>query len=375
LATTLQKQLRTLQGNDDISVATNNAGELTVTSASGKAISGITLTPQTYADNLDGAAKAINASNQGYTAKVVNDGSTSRLVVTGANGSTQGFDITTNNTNLSFTPPLANPQASDPKLIQEAADAKLVVDGITYTRNTNSITDILPGVTLDLRYPSTTNSPSTIALTRDTSSLKTKISALVTAYNDLNNIVKETTNPKSTLDTYGATLVGNSTVRMVMSQIRSSFFSISSTPGGDYKTLSQLGLNLDLTGVLNLDETKLDTALQGNVDDISKMFTGGFNNLSKYAKLPAGVAGDTIRKLGQLLDPTGPLVAQSNNAETENTKYKDQLSQLDKRMGVLLARYQKQFAAMDSLVGSSNSQRTSLKTTFDGMMSMYTNKN
>ena len=365
LATSLQKQLRTLQGDDDISVVADNSGQLSVTSASGKTITGITLTPQTYDDNLDGAAKAINASNQGYTAKVVNDGSFSKLVITGANGSGQGFSITTNNANLSFaTPPL-----------QEAADASLVVDGIEYTRNSNSITDILPGVTLDLRYPSTTNNPSTIALTRDTSTLKANLAGLVTAYNDLNNIIKETTNPKSTLEIYGATLVGNNTVRLVLSQIRSSFFSISSTPGGNYKTLNQIGFSLDQTGVLNLDESKLDAALQGNVDDISKMFTGGFNNLSKYAKLPAGLAGDTIRKLGKLLEPTGPLVTQTNNAESENTKYRAQLSQLEKRMAVLLARYQKQFAAMDSLVGSANSQRASLKTTFDGMMSMYTNKN
>jgi flagellar capping protein FliD len=43
-------------------------------------------------------------------------------------------------------------------------------------------------------------------------------------------------------------------------------------------------------------------------------------------------------------------------------------------MDALLARYTKQFAAMDTLVGQINTQKTSLKSTFDGMMAAYTNK-
>ena len=54
--------------------------------------------------------------------------------------------------------------------------------------------------------------------------------------------------------------------------------------------------------------------------------------------------------------------------------YADALAALKSRMDDMLARYTKQFSAMESLVGSINSQKTSLKSTFDGMMSMYTNK-
>ena len=81
-----------------------------------------------------------------------------------------------------------------------------------------------------------------------------------------------------------------------------------------------------------------------------------------------------MRKLTNLLAPTGVLLTKSENANTENTKYKERLTKLQLRMDALLARYQKQFAAMDSLVGSVNSQKTSLKSTFEGMMATYTNK-
>jgi flagellar hook-associated protein 2 len=90
--------------------------------------------------------------------------------------------------------------------------------------------------------------------------------------------------------------------------------------------------------------------------------------------LPAGIAGDAVRKLTNFLAPTGVLLTKSENANTENTKYRERLTKLQLRMDALLARYQKQFAAMDSMVGSVNSQKTSLKSTFDGMMATYTNK-
>jgi flagellar hook-associated protein 2 len=197
---------------------------------------------------------------------------------------------------------------------------------------------------------------------------------VVTAYNDFNNIVNETTNPKSTLGTYGATLVGDSTVKMVRQQIRSLLFSNSTTPGKSISSLSQVGYSLDIHGVLTLDATKLDTALQNNFDDVTKLFTGGYNNLSTYSTLSAGYAGDAVKKLTTMLSNTGPLVTKTNNANTQSDGYKKQLTALQTRMDALLARYQKQFASMDSLVGKTNSQKTSLKATFDGMMATYTGK-
>jgi len=74
------------------------------------------------------------------------------------------------------------------------------------------------------------------------------------------------------------------------------------------------------------------------------------------------------------LGPTGSLATKTNNSNTESDKYRARLVTLQLRMDALLARYQKQFASMDSLVGSVNSQKTSLKATFDGMMATYTNK-
>jgi flagellar capping protein FliD len=68
------------------------------------------------------------------------------------------------------------------------------------------------------------------------------------------------------------------------------------------------------------------------------------------------------------------LTAQSTNLNAKISEYKKQLDKLDIRMTDLLARYNKQFAAMESMVGQSKSLQTSLKSTFEGMMATYTNK-
>jgi len=104
------------------------------------------------------------------------------------------------------------------------------------------------------------------------------------------------------------------------------------------------------------------------------LVTGNRENQTKYSVLPSGTAGEAVKKLTALLDISGPLTAQSNNLTTKITEYKKQLADLDTRMTALLARYNKQFAAMESMVGQSKSLQTNLKSTFDGMMSVYTNK-
>jgi flagellar hook-associated protein 2 len=365
LASNLQSQLRTLDGSTDITV-TYSGTDLKVVSASGRAVTGITLAKKTYADTPAGLVSAINASNRGFKAQLINDGGSAspyKVIITGATGATEGFSMaSTSATDLGFTTAAG----------YVASDAQVTVDGISYKRKTNTITDIVTGLTLDLKATSAT--AASVVVTRDVADIKNKLKALVVAYNDFNDIANQTTNPKSTLETYGATLVGDSTVRMVRQQIRTMIFSQSSTPGASIKSLGDMGYSLNEKGVLSLDEAKLDKVLASNFDDVTKVLTGGYNKLSTYSTAPAGIAGDAFKKLTNLLASSGPLMTKSENANTENTRYQSQLAKLQLRMDALLARYQKQFASMDSLVGSVNSQKTSLKSTFDGMMAAYTNK-
>jgi len=326
-------------------------------------------------DTPQDVVNAINAANQGVTAQLINTGDGTdkpyQIVLTGATGLAGAFSLSTNFGSGNGASNLVFDEANTAN--QKPQNAEVVIDGILVKRSTNTISDAVAGLTLQLRKP-TTGSTS-INLTRDTSAITAKFNTLVTNYNDAMSMFGVVTDPKSTVDTYGATLVGDSTARSVKQQLRGLFQGTSTTPGTSVSAFWQLGIKIDEKGVMSLDSTKLENALQTNFADVVKTMTGNLNGISIYNTQSSGFAGDAYKKLSKLIGPTGPMVTQTNNADTQNSKYQQDLAKLDTRMQALLARYTKQFAAMDSLVGSVNTQKSSLKSTFDGMMAAYTNKN
>lgn len=324
----------------------------------------------------EGVVSAINGANLGVKASMVNTGTSAapayQIVLTGTGGASGAFTVNATQTDgTSALSGIGVNFGSTP--LQTASDAEVKVNGVTYKRSTNAITDVIAGATINLKGQSSTED--TVGLTRDTTALQAKFEKVVTAYNDAQSLFKEVTNPKSTLDTYGATLVGDATIRSVASRLRSVFMGTSSTPGSSVNQLWQMGITFDATGVMKLDSTKLDTALTSNFDDVVKSLTGNYDDLSKYSPSRAGFFGDATYKITGWTSPTGVLATQSDSVTKQTSGYKESLTNLDTRMQALLARYNKQFASMQSFVGSANAQKTSLKSTFDGMMSIYTNKN
>jgi flagellar hook-associated protein 2 len=359
----------------------NNNGVVTLTSTTHNAADIATPTGTQFSNTIAVAATAttpagivaaINTANLGISAQLVNTGNIAtpyRIMVTGATGASNAFSLTSLKsgggevTDVSFG-----------KKLQSAVDATFNVNGMDMTSSKNTVTDAIAGATLNFTATTTTNVPANLVFSRDTSSISTKLNALVTAYNDANTMLGVVSDPKSTVETYGATLVGNSIVGSVRSQMRQLISSNSSTPAGGLSALRDIGFSIDQKGVLSLDKTKLENSLKNNFDNVVTLVTGNQENQSKFSLTPSGVAGEAAKKLTALLDTTAPLTTQSSNLTTKINEYKRQLDKLDTRMTDLLARYNKQFAAMESMVGQSKSLQTSLKSTFDGMMATYTNK-
>ena len=350
---------------------TNNAAD--IASPTGTQFSN-TIAVAATATTPAGIVAAINSANLGITAQLVNTGNIAtpyRIMVTGASGASNAFSLTSLKagagsgevTGISFG-----------KILQSSQDATFNVNGMAMTSSKNTVTDAIAGTTLNFNSITTAGVPANLVFARDTSSISTKLNALVTAYNDANTMLGVVSDPKSTVETYGATLVGNSMVGSVRSQMRQLISGNSTTPAGGLTALRDIGFNIDQKGVLSLDKTKLDSALKNNFDNVVTLVTGNRENQSKFSVLPSGVAGEAVKKLTALLETTAPLTTQSTNLTTKISEYKKQLDKLDIRMTDLLARYNKQFATMESMVGQSKSLQTSLKSTFDGMMATYTNK-
>ena len=358
----------------------NSNGVLTLTSTSNNASDIATPTSTQFSNSIAvsadattpaGIVAAINSSNLGVTAQLINTGNATapyRMMVTGGSGAGNAFALTSAKTGGGEVTGV-----SFGKQLQAAQNASFNVDGMAMTSSKNTVTDAIAGTTLSFTNTTTAGIPASVNFSRDTSSVSSKLDALVTAYNDANTMLGVVSDPKSTVPDYGATLVGNSIVNTVRNQMRQLITGNSTTPSGGLTALRDIGFSIDQTGVLSIDKTKLDSTLQTKFDNVVTLVTGNRENQTKYSVLPSGTAGEAVKKLTALLDISGPLTAQSNNLTTKITEYKKQLADLDTRMTALLARYNKQFAAMESMVGQSKSLQTNLKSTFDGMMSVYTN--
>jgi flagellar hook-associated protein 2 len=315
-----------------------------------------------------GIVDAINDADLGVTAELIQtDDDEYTIVLTGAQGSDQSFTLTSEDadgdavTNVVFG-----------NRLQTAADAIVEINGLEITRSTNTITDVIDGVTFEL-YDTNTNSPATLSLLQNTSSIKESIQNLVVAYNDFNDTMTILLDRQSEVEQYGGALAGDSLAASIRTRIRALITDDSTTPGTDIEAARDVGISFDRDGKMTLDETTLDEALSDSLADVVTMFTADSDDKSLYSSADAGLAGDLVREIDEMLRYSGLLREQTDNITTKMDAYKADLEKLEERMQKLLTMYTQQFSVMESVVGSTNSMRTSLTSSFEGMMNAYKN--
>jgi flagellar hook-associated protein 2 len=233
-------------------------------------------------NTLAGVRDAINKAAGGVNATIVNDGTGYRLALAPSDsGAANSLKITSvdgdgNNTDTSGLSQLAfDPLAAagaGQNLTQNVAgqDALLSIDGISVTKPTNSVSDAIPGLTLNL---SKTNvgAPVSITVASDTASIKSALSSFVAAYNTYAGKVHDLTYYDASSKKAGD-LQGDATARSVVSQVKNTL--TSSIPGlsGGLSMLSQVGISLQADGTLSMDSSKFDKALANPAFNVSSLF-------------------------------------------------------------------------------------------------------
>jgi flagellar hook-associated protein 2 len=237
-----------------------------------------TVTIDSSNNTLEGIRDAINKANLGVTASLVNDGSASpyRLVLSSTKtGEKSSMKITlSGDAGNPADPALEELLSYDPagtrKLQQTAVaqDTKALVNGIAVTASSNSISEAIQGVTLNVLKTGST----TLSISKDAGSLKTNLGNFVKAYNDLDKAIKDMLSYDPETKRAGV-LQGDFTTQSVQSQLRRMLGSDVANVGGALKNLGQVGIAFDKSGQLSLDSTKLQKAIDGNFSDIASLFT------------------------------------------------------------------------------------------------------
>ena len=311
-----------------------------------------TTTPQ-------GIVDAINAANIDVTASLMDKGTAGTnyiIQLTGQSGSDNQFTV---------TPSVNSMLASDTPSGATAANAALTVNGVTFSRPTNTINDIIEGLTLSLN--SITSGAASIAVTLDTSTVETNIRSLVNSYNATKAAMDELTSR----DLDGA-LAGDSVFRQALRSVRNIFTGASSTPGTTITRLSDLGISITKTGTLDITDSKLSTALSDNFEDVRILFSADTDNQTELGTADRGVSGDLTKLIHDLTSSTGYLTAQTKTQESNVSKYEQELENLDERMQSLQECYERQYASMNSLIEELNNTKDNLVSSFENLP--FTNK-
>lgn len=226
-------------------------------------------------DNLDGLAKAINDKAAGVTASVVTDSTGARLVVKGRSGEANAFTLSVPGGTSSGLERFASDAMN---VAQEAQDAIVRLDGVEVKRATNSFSDVIPGVQIDLK----TARPGTIVsvgLTRPTAAISQGVQDFVDAYNELMKVIGDATNAGT--DGEGGALRGDVGVSTLQHQLARLPTTILSSTGSGVHTLAEIGVRTNRDGTLNLDAAKLQSALAADPDGVEALF-----NPTQYSSSP-----------------------------------------------------------------------------------------
>ena len=221
----------------------------------------------------DGAKKVLSALGFNATEKAVIDDK----------GTTTGFDFSFN-----FT-------GSEAKQLQKAQDAKFNFNGIDITRSSNSVDDLIIGVTFNLNNVDEKNSTtgalkeSVITIGKDTDAVVKSLKSMVTAYNDLISNITTATSYDRENDVAG-TLNGMSEITGIKRKLQNLFESSNS----DGKSLQNFGFSFTEKGVLSVDESKLKDTISKDYEGFKSFFT----NSTEYKN--AGVFG--TEKINTKLD-------------------------------------------------------------------------
>lgn len=286
-------------------------------------------------DTLESVAQRINDSDLRATASVIFDGSEYRLQVSGTDtGLSNSVSFTEAGLDLGLTDP-ANETVS-------AADALFTVDGLSMSRESNQVSEAITGVQLSL--DSLTTSPVTVNVGSDSDALGEKMQTFVDAYNAVvNGIAVESvfTGEART----GDSLAGDSTLRGLQRSLNSSLFG--SLPGFD--TISQIGLETNQAGKLELDLEAFGAALNENGDQLLEAFAGD------------GVSQGLFERLSDLTDQyadksTGLISNRIDSFASQNRSIDQRIESMELRVDKFEENLLRKFASLETLVAGLNSQ-------------------
>lgn len=294
-------------------------------------------------NTLEGIRDAINAAsdNPGITASVINvDGGPQLVLDSDTIGASNTITVAATDDDTGDGFDLTRLDSANLTVSEAAQDATFNLDNQLVTSSSNSISDVITGVTIDLKKAEV-GTTETLTVEQNTGAVSAKVKSFAGAYNKLADALKELSKYDPETKVAGA-LQGDPTLRGFEATIRNIL--TDSVEGLTFGTLAEMGVTTDENGHLKVDSAQLDKVMADDFTAVSELFAG---DNALVAKLE--------NTLDTYLASDGVIEARTKGLKEGIKDVTDDREQLSKRLESIEKRYRAQFTAMDTLLGQLSS--------------------
>lgn len=303
---------------------------------------------QTYAinlspeqNNLNGLRDAIHALGLGLAATVLNTGTGENpyyLTLTAAN---------TGATTLALRSEVDNPASNVLTSDNQGSNAVFKLNGLSVEKSDNVVSDVIPGVTFTIVSETAAGETVTLTMASNRASLASAIEQMVAAYNSLRDQLNAQIGENAGL------LSGDFIVRHIQTKLRE----LAGFRAPDFSTsLAQFGITLDSEGVMSFDRAHFDSLPNAQLESAFSFFGGP----TGFGALESG--------LRNVSDPVNGLIRlQQNQIDATDTRIRDQIEAIQKRIELMRNNLARQLQLADTLLARLESQQRFLDANLESL--------
>lgn len=329
-------------------------------------------------DTLEQVVRKLNDAKAGLSVTIINDGGSAnpfRLSIASTQSGVAGrFLLDTNGFDLGLQTLEAG---QDARVFFGSSDP---AKAILLSSSTNTLDDVITGVSLDLRQPS--DDPVTVTIAGDTSKIETDVEAFVKTFNDLIARIDTVTKYDVEAETKGV-LLGDQTA---LSLRRALFNAVQSPPDGftgTFTRLTQVGIKIGSGGKLEFDSARFREALAEDPAAVEALFTrreiadaerqtqlfddegnviGTVNNPDpRITFSELGIIGKIEELADRYASAAGGVLTQKRETFDSQIKLQqDRIAAFDIRLAAKRQILESQFLQMERAIASLQSQQSSL---------------
>lgn len=256
--------------------------------------------------------------------------------------------------------------------------AELTIDGITVTRDTNSITDAVEGLTIELKGVTEASKPVTIGIKEDTDTTVKAFQSFVDQYNSTLTFVGDQLDvgdPSAESNKTGA-LVGDSSLIRLESELRSLMTQSVNSGNPSYNNLEAVGISVDRYGKATLDSAKLKTALADDPTAVKKILfqtttteTPGIDEKGEPTTVKTEKEVGMAQKMRSLVDTyisekTGIIATKSATYDKLSEDISKSITKFNERLEKKRENYVAMFTRLDTAMMQAESQLAYLQSQF-----------